>query len=308
MRTSKLAIASLAFSLFAAPAIAKPFTDLWVFGDSSVDSGSFRVAPYSGDSYVDFYLAPTERRGRTGFEKWGIGKPTSSPGPMNSEELATLLGIAASPQNQGGTNYAFSGARNAIPNTPCLVSNCGFPNAIPTTQQIVNFLKRHKPNKTELFYVSSGGNDVTYAVNEIIESPTPPPNTCGPNAQTYLTTAAQALADAINSLQQHGAKYIMVADRGASSAEFDLGRLQDILPNYDLQRPCSARCSLRAWWQGLQPFDPVRTLDIRHRSQRGPGMHPRTSAHQFRLCAGVFPEVARNARFGAIADHVLGGR
>jgi outer membrane lipase/esterase len=222
MRTSKLAIASLAFSLFAAPAIAKPFTDLWVFGDSSVDSGSFRVAPYSGDSYVDFYLAPTERRGRTGFEKWGIGKPTSSPGPMNSEELATLHGIAASPQNQGGTNYAFSGARNAIPNTPCLVSNCGFPNAIPTTQQIVNFLKRHKPNKTELFYVSSGGNDVTYAVNEIIESPTPPPNTCGPNAQTYLTTAAQALADAINSLQQHGAKYIMVADRGASSADSTL--------------------------------------------------------------------------------------
>jgi phospholipase/lecithinase/hemolysin len=222
MHTTKLVIASLTFALFAAPAVAKPFTDLWVFGDSSVDAGSFRVAPYTGDSYVDFYLAPTEPRGKTGFEKWGIGKPTSSPGPMNSEELATLLGVTASPQNQRGTNYAFSGARNAIPNTPCPVSNCGFPNAIPTTQQIANFLKRNKPNKTELFYISSGGNDVTYAVNEITESPPPPANTCGPNAQTYLTTAAQQLANAIKSLQQQGAKYIMVATRGAASADSTL--------------------------------------------------------------------------------------
>src|SRR5271167_1186387 len=107
MHTTKFAIASLTFALFAAPAIAKPFTKLWVFGDSTVDAGSFRVAPYTGDSYVDFYLAPTMTGGQTGFQKWGIGKPTSSPGPMNSEELAKLLEVTASPQNQRGTNYAF---------------------------------------------------------------------------------------------------------------------------------------------------------------------------------------------------------
>jgi hypothetical protein len=216
------AIASLTFALVAVPAIANPFTNLWVFGDSSVDAGSFRIAPYTGDSYVDFYLAPTKRGAQTGFEKWGIGKPTSSPGPMNSEELATLLGVTASPQNQHGTNYAFSGARNALPNTPCPVSDCGFANAIPTAQQIANFLKAHKPKSTELFYISSGGNDIKYAANEITESPAPPPNTCGSNAQAYLITAAQHLANAINSLQQNGAKYIMVATKGAVSADSTL--------------------------------------------------------------------------------------
>jgi outer membrane lipase/esterase len=222
MRATRLVIASLTFALFTAPAIANPFSKLWVFGDSSVDSGSFKVAPYSGNSFVDFFLAPTKKGGQTGAEKWGIGKPTSSPGLMNSEELATLLGVTASPQNQRGTNFAFSGARNALANKPCPVSNCGFPNAIPTTQQIASFLKENKIKGTELFYISSGGNDEKYAVNEILENPTPPPNTCGPNAEAYLTTAAQALANAVDSLQQHGAKYIVVATEGATSADSTL--------------------------------------------------------------------------------------
>jgi hypothetical protein len=115
MHKTSIAIASLTFALFLTPAMAKPFTQLWVFGDSSVDSGSFRVAPYTGDSFVDFYLAPTfPFNSKTGFQKWGIGKPTSNPGLMNSEELALLLGVTASPQNQHGTNYAFSGARNSM--------------------------------------------------------------------------------------------------------------------------------------------------------------------------------------------------
>jgi outer membrane lipase/esterase len=220
MGRTKLAVA-LTFALFAAPAIAKPFNSLWVFGDSTVDAGSLRVAPYTGDPYVDFYLAPTEPAGRTGFEKWGIGKPTSSPGPMNSEVFAALLGVTAFPQNQGGTNYAFSGARNALSNEPPC-PGCGFPNDIPTTQQISNYLKYHKPTGDELNLISSGGNDIKYAVNVIVESPPPPPNTCGPNAQAYLTTAAQQLANAINSLQQRGAKYIMVANEGAASADSTL--------------------------------------------------------------------------------------
>jgi hypothetical protein len=215
---TKLAVVLTLYVLFGAPAIAKPFTSLWVFGDSSVDAGSFRVAPYTGDSYVDFYLAPTTPGGQTGFERWGIGKPTSSPGPMNSEELSRLLEVTAFPQNQGGTIYAFSGARNALSNEPPC-PGCGFPNAIPTTQQISNYLSDHEPRGEELYLISSGGNDVKYAVNAISESPPPPPNTCGPNAQAYLTTAAQQLANAVHSLQQFGAKYIMVANQGAASAD-----------------------------------------------------------------------------------------
>jgi hypothetical protein len=82
-----------------------------------------------------------------------------------------------------------------------------------------NITNRKAPS---LFYISFGGNDIKYAVNEIAESPTPPPSTCGPNAETYLTSVAQDLANAINSLQQSGAKYIFVANQGAASADSTL--------------------------------------------------------------------------------------
>jgi hypothetical protein len=58
--------------------------------------------------------APTSPHGRTGAEKWGIGKPTSSPGLMSVEVLADILGVTAFPQNQLGTNYATSGVRTKI--------------------------------------------------------------------------------------------------------------------------------------------------------------------------------------------------
>jgi outer membrane lipase/esterase len=208
MRTTKLAIGAVALALFAGTAAAKPFTQLWVFGDSSVDTGSYRIAPYSGNPNFDVYLAPTTLGGKTGAQKWGIGKPTSYPGLMNTEVLAQLLDVGAAPQNQGGTNYAFSGARNALANKPCPQTKCGFPNAIPTVVQIGDYLSDHIPSGRELFLISSGGNDVTYALDH---NPS-----CDANAQSYLTTAAQDLANALFALQSSGARYIFVANKAKS--------------------------------------------------------------------------------------------
>jgi outer membrane lipase/esterase len=203
MRMIKFAIAAVTLALFAGSATAKPFNQLWVFGDSSVDSGSYKIAPYTGNANFDVFLAPTTPKGRTGAQKWGIGKPTSNPGLMNSEVLAQLLELGAAPQNQGGTNYAFSGARNALTNT-----GCGFPNAVPTTTQINNYLGGHAPGPRDLFLIDSGGNDVTCALKD--------DPSCSSTAPTVVQTAALALADAIQALQSAGANYVIVATKGQS--------------------------------------------------------------------------------------------
>src|SRR5277367_4171024 len=65
MRMIKLAIAAMTLALFAGSATARPFTQLWIFGDSSVDSGSYKIAPYSGNPHFDVYLVPTTPHGRT---------------------------------------------------------------------------------------------------------------------------------------------------------------------------------------------------------------------------------------------------
>jgi phospholipase/lecithinase/hemolysin len=81
-----------------------------VFGDSNVDSGWYKVSPFSGNSKFDFELAKA-------FTD-DIGKPTNNPGPMSVEVLDALLRTTAHPANQGGTNYATSGAKNVNVKTP----------------------------------------------------------------------------------------------------------------------------------------------------------------------------------------------
>jgi outer membrane lipase/esterase len=188
-------LSALAPLLVAGPGVAaaQSFNQMFVFGDSSVDSGYYRVlaTPGGGATYNSFWAAAVAA---------GAGQPTNSPGLMNSQVLASYFGLAATPANQGGTNYATSGAKNVTVNT-ALTS--GFQAAIPTTVQIANYLAAGggAANPNALYYFSSGGNDITYAT-----SATPPPN---PTA--YLTGAASSLAASIASIQAAGGRYIIVA-------------------------------------------------------------------------------------------------
>ena len=121
---------------------------------------------------------------------------------MNSQFLASYFGLSANPADQpGGTNYATSGAKDVTVNT---AQTGGFTAAIPTVNQIANYLSANgwHANTNALYLISSGGNDVTYAV-----SATPPAN---PSA--YLVSAAGSLASSIASLQAAGARYIIVPD------------------------------------------------------------------------------------------------
>jgi outer membrane lipase/esterase len=182
------AIVSTAIAAFGADAAS---AHVWVFGDSTVDSGWYKVAPFSGESKFDFDLMKSST--------YGIGKPTNNPGPMSVEVLAHLFFGHAEPANQGGTNYATSGAKNVVVNTPL---NGGFPNAIPTLTQMADYLQHHHPEAHDLFVVSSGGNDVSYAVGSLT----------GTAQTSYIKDQAAKLADAINKLQRRGARFIIIVN------------------------------------------------------------------------------------------------
>jgi len=194
MRAELFMAIAAALALGAPAATAK----VLVFGDSNVDSGWYKITPYSGDATFDAYLANPA---------YGVGKPTNNPGSMSVEVLAEQLRQpAARPANQGGTNFATSGAKNVALNTP---ANGGFPNAVPTVTQLTNFLNNVATlfvPPDDLFVIASGANDVGYAVTQL----------SGSSQTTYITEQASALAEMIAKLHDHGAKQIIVADLPAS--------------------------------------------------------------------------------------------
>jgi phospholipase/lecithinase/hemolysin len=223
MRLISIAIGCATMLLGAAsPAGARPFDALWVFGDSTVDTGWYNYRP-SGESQFDQYLSTYNlARPRHVPPTYGIGKPTSSPGPVSVEVLGALIGTEVLPAdtpflidtfpvaelfvsfprppigffNFIGTNYATGGARNHDVNTP---TTGLFPNAVPTETQISDYLLQHVPDGQSLYLISSGGNDV--GVAPIMADPT-----------TYITGVADSLAASIATLQQRGARFIIVAD------------------------------------------------------------------------------------------------
>src|SRR5712664_482984 len=101
--TAAVTFASVA--MMTAPAMmsqasAQSFTQALVFGDSSVDSGFYKVlgnpnGPATNKFNIAFAAA---------IAAGGTGAPTNSPGLMNSQVLAAHFGLTADPAHQpGGT-------------------------------------------------------------------------------------------------------------------------------------------------------------------------------------------------------------
>jgi outer membrane lipase/esterase len=170
-----------------APAAAQNFNQFVGFGDSTIDSGAYRsfASPGGGLNFNAMWAAAVAA---------GAGKPTSSPGLMSSEALAAAFGLSAVPSDQGGTNYATSGAKNLDVNSS---ANGGFGAAVPTVTQINNYLTANggRANPNALYLISSGGNDIGFATGNSGTGPFPQ------NPQDYLVSAAQGLASAVAKLQ-----------------------------------------------------------------------------------------------------------
>lgn len=190
--------------LLAAPAQAQSFSQMLVFGDSSVDSGFYKALPNpgGGNRFNAVWAAAVAA---------GAGAPTNAPGLMNSQLLAASFGLTANPANQaGGTNFATSGAKNLAVNDG---SNGGFRQAIPVATQIDNYLAMNggRANSNGLYLISAGGNDVAFAFSGLPTSPTSQADRIA-----SLQDAANGLADKIAHLRDAGARTIIVPGQNFS--------------------------------------------------------------------------------------------
>jgi len=181
------------------PAAGQSFDQFVGFGDSTIDSGAYRslASPQGGANFNAMWAAAVAA---------GAGKPTSSPGLMSSEALAAAFGLSAVPSDQGGSNYATSGAKNVDVNGP---ANGGFGAAVPTVTQINNYLAANggRANPNALYLISSGGNDIGFATGNSGAGPFPH------DPQAYLVSAAQGLAGAVANLKAAGARFIVVPNQ-----------------------------------------------------------------------------------------------
>ena len=180
---------ALIASLAGSPVFAGPVDNVFVFGDSTVDTGWFRYKPLPANPTLNALAAASLADG---------GRIPDTPNGIGAAQvLAAHYGLTANPADNGagGTNYAAGGAQN----------NANFinPNAPSTVSQISTYLTTHggvaDPNSLYLF--SSGGNDITYA------------NTLGGLARTaWLASAASAATTALQNLQNAGATNIIVSN------------------------------------------------------------------------------------------------
>ncbi len=97
---SSILAAALATAFASGPAAAQ-FSNMFFFGDSATDAGSYKPV-----------LPP------------GTGRFTTNPGEVWAQMLGSRYGFAITPANQGGTDYAQGGAR--VTQTP------GYPRQPPT--------------------------------------------------------------------------------------------------------------------------------------------------------------------------------
>jgi phospholipase/lecithinase/hemolysin len=108
VRRTVVAVTAL---LVSAPfAVAQSFNQFNMFGDSTVESGYYKILRNPGSSSTTYNLD------WAAAVATGAGAPTTNRGRTNSQILASYFGLTASPANQGGTDYATSGAKDVTVN------------------------------------------------------------------------------------------------------------------------------------------------------------------------------------------------
>ncbi len=190
VRAAVGACALLVVSLTAPPADAGPFTAMFTFGDSLVDTGNLFISTGGAQPLAPYF------NGRF------------SDGPVWVETLAASLGLAgdAAPFLVGGKNYAFGGARTGTGSTP--------PGVLA---QIGGLWAPSNPvaDPNALFVISGGSNDMRDA--RLAFPTSSPADHAG--RQTAAETAVANLSAAITLLASRGARHVLLpslADLGAT--------------------------------------------------------------------------------------------
>src|SRR5262249_30256185 len=212
----KLKLVVLALGIvWASQAAADPFNQFISFGDSTADSGWWSGALNGqcdgAPSPCTTGSAAKNTLIQNAINIGANGAPVGAGSLMNTQILAADFGLTALPANQpGGTNYAISGAVNAATPANGNIGNLNQNTTLPSTiQQIGNYLAAHggAANPQALYVISSGANDVTFAIDNF--------STLS-SRETYLANQAAALANAIRNIQVTGAQHILVNGLGGS--------------------------------------------------------------------------------------------
>jgi outer membrane lipase/esterase len=203
--TAKVIVGAAVVSLAASQAAASTYDAFFAFGDSTVDSGwwSGALNGQCGAVTPPCATGSTNKNNliASAIANGGTGAPVGV-GLMNTQILASYFGLTANPANQpGGTNYAISGAKDAV--SGGLGNLNPNPNLPSTIGEIADYLTQHGniADPKALYVISSGGNDVTYATDNL---------TTLAAREAYLANQAAALVSEISTLQTDGAKSIIV--------------------------------------------------------------------------------------------------
>jgi outer membrane lipase/esterase len=181
---------------------AQSFNQTIVFGDSNVDSGWWKAWLASGNTTGS---VGKDNAIKASIAQGGTGAPVGAGYLMNSQLLASYFGLSAIPADQpGGTNFAISGAVDARSPSNGNIGNLNNNLQLPSTvQQIGNYLASNGggANPNALFLISSGGNDITFANDNL---------TGLVRKENYLASQAGSLTAGVLTLQSAGARYILV--------------------------------------------------------------------------------------------------
>ena len=182
MRKSKRSLVAGAIALaLSAPASAQ-FSNVYFFGDSLSDMGSFKPV-----------LPP------------GTGLFTTNPGPVWAAPFAQHYGFTAVPANQGGNDYAYGGANvtatPGYPDTPPISS------AVPIVNQVTQFLTKGPLDQNAIYSVWGGANDMNATLDKVFAG-----QMTQAQAQAYMAGVAKDLVTQVARLSAAGARYIIVVD------------------------------------------------------------------------------------------------
>jgi phospholipase/lecithinase/hemolysin len=182
MRQTALLAAGLGM---AALAHAGPYSSLYVFGDSLSDAGNVLQITGGAAPVASIYTDGTN-----------TGRFTN--GLSYVDHLAKGLGLSAAPSLQGGTNYAFGGARVSYVN-PGLPST-----ALSFNQQISAFTSSHaSADAGGLYVLWIGANDMSDAIGAAVRG--------NPAAvQSAIGNAMKGIGGAIAELSSRGATHFLI--------------------------------------------------------------------------------------------------
>ena len=175
---------------------AQAFSNLYVFGDSLLDSGNNALvlqAAFPPDGLV----TPVPISGNTFIPEFPYASGHYTNDNVWAQSFAQALGLQANPSLAGGTDFAFGGARTSGGSSP-----------LPTvSQQTTSFLAAN-PNipADGLYVVEGGGNNARDALMAIAMNPNDLVQTIKSTAEGY----AEDVSGMVHSLENAGAREIVV--------------------------------------------------------------------------------------------------